>query len=196
MVWLPYYSMGANVGPVGIYGDILRAGGPTLDPPGIRFVGAVGTPALFQPIGVGKWEFVQLCNLLHQQWSWFSPLPNTSSTGGSFWLDNQCPYDTPSSAGSTANNPLSDETSDSPQMTLFSWAVHAKAQDSFQMFMLYLPPGFDVQWAPLARLDWQWNADASKSGSLWTPNPPGAVTANGSSRCTVHPTWTSVYGNQ
>jgi hypothetical protein len=202
-VWMPYYFYGYNVGSVGASTTSVFTQGP-----GMKFTGAVGTPTFFQPLGVGKWTFVQLVTFLYQEWSPISPVPGTLTTGSDFQLDNIWPYPfddppyypansvTPTPPQTGPNPAYLHSTEDSPEYDFDSWARYVKGKGQWEMYMMYLPPGFDVQWVPLAKLYWQWDFNMSWGGSGWIPTSPGSVTApSGVAHTTIHPQWYSRHVN-
>ena len=93
-------------------------------------------------------------------------------------LDTQFPYDT----GSTTN--------DSPETALESIYQEKTVNDSFEMWLMFLPDGTDSILVPLRKVNWSWAGDAVRSGQSWslvsssnTQNPSDADT-------TTYPTWT------
>ncbi len=70
--------------------------------------------------------------------------------------------------------------------------------DSFQTYMMYQPPGNDIQWAPLNKMDWTWQCNlnyVSTFGqpSYYNPNPPGTVTVLDNAATYNFPTWEDYY---
>ncbi len=198
-VWKPYYYMSHNAGPTGIYGSDVSTGGPGQNPPGMNFVGAVGTPALFVTgTATGSWLFVQLVNSNHTQWYGFSPIPLKSGSQG-IALDNAWPYASIWPADSTANASTPHSTDDSPDLLLNNGVNEFLIADTYQMYMMYLPPGNDSQYVPLHRLQWEWNTPDAKNAILlgWLPaNASGSVTVDSDLRWETHPTWSRKYTNQ
>ena len=197
-VWAPYYYMSHNAGPTGIYGADVSTGGPNLVPPGMTFTGAVGTPASFvSNNATGSWLFAQIINTNHTQWYSFSPIPLTSGSQG-VALDNGWPYASSWSADSTANTSTPHSTNDSPDLLLNSGVNEFQVADTYQMYMMYLPPGNDVQYVPLHRLQWEWNAPIVTYVPVlgWPSGASGSVTVDSDLREDTHPTWSRKYTNQ
>ena len=196
-VWVPYYYMSHNAGPTtveqstsgGPY-DHISTGGFNLIPPGMTFVGAVGTPALFSNSGTGGWLFVQLINTSHRQWSPVSPLPLTSGSGG-LALDAQWPYKPGWPADSTSSASTPHHADDSPDLYLNNGYNEFAIADIYQMYMMYVPPGTDSQYVPLHKLTWEWNAQPVTiyEDGIWPNGASGTVTLDSDVRWISHPTW-------
>ncbi|MDX1933204.1 MAG: hypothetical protein SFU56_11410 [Capsulimonadales bacterium] len=184
-----------RIGPVSflVNGSGVRAGGSAVaeaDPPGIEFEAWADTDKIVDqgnqnlPIfqrGVGY--FGQLCALYRQRknqlpgWNW---VRNT----GKFVLDNRWPYTT------GMRGPGRNSASDSPELGFRYGDYECEVNDHFVMYYMYTPPGTDVQDVPLATVAWVWTAKGRSVEGVWGPNPPGRVTAGGSTRCYDHPEWT------
>jgi len=48
----------------------------------------------------------------------------------------------------------------------------AQAADSFKTYLMFQPPGSDVQWVPLKESVWDTNFNASKPDTGWASFPP------------------------
>lgn len=193
-----------NAGPTGINGSLVytgngdNGGGPT-SVPGMRFIGAVGTPAMFCNSGdPGSWLFVQLANIYEREYYRSTFVPLTNSSGG-LALDNGWPYTPGWPADNLANSEYStpQDTSDSPDLTLEDNVNQFIINDSFQMYMMYIPPGNNSQYVPLHKLVWEWNTPGSLpyDDGPWPDGAYGTVTVDSDARCTVHPSWTTKYDN-
>lgn len=200
----PYYGFGPNAGPISYSpGQTnVHAGAPDFNVvPGMKFTGAVGTPALFRNAGAGEWTFTQLCNLSRLWFVWYlgALVPRAENTEGAFWLDAEFTYPGITyPANSTAGDPTPQNDDDSPQHTFTSYQeVQFAINDLFKMYMMYRPPdsGGGSQWVPLHKFEWGWTADGSRQvGGVWAPDPPaGSVSSGSSERCTEHPRWSNIY---
>ena len=201
----------------------LYAGGPhtgTLgsggwDPPGTKNGGRVSTPNLFRlastgTTGTGSWEFGQIISpgrwLYHYDNTQPLPIVSPLNWNGFTALDNTWPY--PASYGSASTPWPADSVDQSPQPNTPSYWMddspgngitdlyyREKVDESFNDFMMYLPPdsGYGSEWVPLHLFIWKWQADVSQVGTSWstgwTPNPPGYTSNISSARCTTHPQW-------
>ncbi len=195
-VWAPYYYMSHNAGPTGIYGSDVSTGAQSLVPPGMAFVGAVGTPALFaNNLGTGSWLFVQIINTSHYQWYPWSPIPVKSGSLG-VALDNEWPYIPGWPADSTANASTPHPAEDSPDLGLLNLVDQFTVNDIYQMYLMYLPPdnGYGSQYVPLHRLIWEWNANGTLNGT-WPAGSSGQVTVDSDLRWETHPSWSQIYIN-
>jgi len=197
-VWPPYYYMKHNAGPTGVYGMDVSTGGPSQVPPGMSFVGAVGTPALFVNSGnTGSWLFVQIINTDHGQYYPFSPTELASGSQG-IALDNEWPYTPGWAADSTANASTPHSTDDSPDLLLNNSVDEFIIQDTYQMYMMYSPPaqlGYDTQYVPLHCLTWAWdtNSYVKWGPSGWPAGAAGTVSVTSDLRWETHPSWSKKY---
>lgn len=228
-VWAPYYIFKNTAGPVTVgdrgSGLELYAGGPGgggfWQPPGMNFGGRVGTPDLFRYAGVGQWQFVQI--IYPNRWMYKRDLafgtlvPYPMNRNGAKALDVHYPYADPTTGLAGRNSPPPPWPADSVEQdpapnTPTYWAEdspghslsddyeRSRVDESFDDFMMYLPPdagqGQHVDWVPLHLFQWKWQADVSRTGATWlggwAPNPPGAVSDKSSQRWTVHPDWTQI----
>jgi len=195
-VFAPYYYFNHNAGPTGIYGSDVSTGTQSLVPPGMSFVAAVGTPALFSNAGTGQWLFVQIINTNHRQWYPLSFLPTTSGSGG-VALDNEWPYKSIWPADSTADISTPQKAEDSPDLLLNSNFNEFAIADTYQMYLMYVPPGNNSQYVPLHKLTWEWNASqvTENSNGSWPSGAAGNVTVDSDVRCYDHPFWQDKYVN-
>ena len=229
-VWAPYYAFKnltgpvtvANIGAMALYAGgpptILPSGDVTWSPPGMKNGGRVGTPALFMTSltnsGTGRWQFVQLATI--GRWEYQTTSGNTAvypdEHNGVCGLDNFYPY--PGSAGTYAP-PFPADSDQSPGLTasptywmadsplhqLLDMFTRVRVDESFDDYMMYVPPddGLGSEWVPLHLFKWKWQADITQAGSGWaagwTSTPPMSVSALSSTRCTTHPLWQSLLLN-
>lgn len=149
----------------------------------MSFIGSVGTPSMFAPLGTGNWAFSQLITLDRWQIVTFDWLPNRTRTNYMV-LDNVMFYEGPWSSDSTAQVPIQHLADDSPSYGFLLLAREYSVHDIYHMFQIYLPPqnssGIDAQWVPLKYREWIWDALGSRSllpppAGPWSgPGGPGA----------------------
>lgn len=180
---------------------------------GMRFVGKVGTPDLFQAIqGWGEWEFGQLIDIFRyvELFGQPPPLPYASYA---YWLDNSWPYgtgimtpahydaifDVATQQGTTGM------TSDSPTHGIEGFSFY-NCFDRFKMYQMFKPPsngndsspgaGDASAYVPLNRFEWNWNATDTRSASTDPYDPtPGTVTSGNSEPNPLFPFWDHKYTN-
>ena len=194
----PSYFFGPNVGYTVVKPDVsLNCGDDAKQVSGIKWTAAVGTPDLFVGNGTGTWRFLQLCSLDRLQYTFFSPLPSTVQTDG-LVLDaggggSGFPYQGTYAADSTATNQNKNWEDDNPDIGMIWGCNYISSNDSFKTYLMYSPPGTDVQWVPLAVLSWAWCSSSSKSiTNVWSQPTPG-VYADGSQPTSQHPEWTNIF---
>lgn len=210
-VWEPYFEMSphifSGVAYLSLAVDSCQTENPSTGDPAISFEGGVGTPDLFASVqGYGQWLFAQLCNISRKNSSWGSPLFTSITTSGQYWLDNTWGY-APDPlwetwpADSTATVPDHQVTDDSPENGFIAEEDEFKVNDKFKMYEMFLPPGTDSRWVPLAVVQWKWTAHMA-AGSLtgWPvapgdPVPGSSVSITSSTTTSAHPTWTHVFFN-
>ncbi|HLJ57274.1 MAG TPA: hypothetical protein VKT77_19715, partial [Chthonomonadaceae bacterium] len=183
----------------------------------IQFHGRVRTPDLFGSNDIddsyaGNWKLVQLCNILEIETFW-SGLWHTQGTNNEYWLDNMDPYDTTYGPGvlfdahwmSEGDVPATDD-QDKPSLGFIGTAVTCQVENSFKMYMMYLPPPADadnpdVQWVPLSRIRWFWFVNAWLQYVYWGSWQLGGglegmyVGAQDPERMYLHPTWENKWIN-
>ena len=67
--------------------------------------------------------------------------------------------------------------------------------ESFNTFLMYLPPGSDVQPVPIHEVDWKWAAATSEPAGGWASannTAIGPVSSTASARTYTHPQWVRV----
>lgn len=177
----PSVSLSVQIGSVndayGAAGDVdgIQLGGVTV---GSVTTGILWTGNVLTPIGFtggdddyGQWNWTQLDTDFHKRlkggvWE-TSVLNNTqppTSISGITCLDNSYPYNLWYAANGTDQNE-----GDSPSEALDNDTsiMEIDVLDSFQDYMMYLPPGEDSAVVPLKRIKWFWQAKCVQSGGLW-----------------------------
>ncbi len=204
-IWAPHYSFRHNLGSVTIINRVLISGADSTSAEGSYWVGKVFTPGLFSNAqGFGQWHFVQ--KIVPARWYTDSAGdPWRWSINGLPGLDSTYPYEPgptdPPDPNSLPGPWLGDDsahgTGDSPSITLQDSNKSWRINETFQVFMMYLPPvapGSDSQWVPLHRFAWGWSVNVTRPGTSWLNWPPGdsagTITMTFSERWTQHPTWT------
>ena len=196
-VWRPYFKFNATAKGVNIVGNPGVAGVEVVG--NIDWNGSVGTPDLFRSYwsSAGTWQATQLCNLYRH-----APPPYLLyvNTNGSV-LDAEFNYASkqgaPWPADSTDAAPDQQGAGDAPTQGLFAHD-NMTINDSFQTYMMYQPPGNDVQLAPLNKMDWTWQCNLNyvstpSQPSHYNPNPPGTVTVLDNAATSNFPTWEDYY---
>jgi hypothetical protein len=146
---------------------VLRFGNPTTH--GIDFSSSLQLPQGFS--GAAQWVQIVTVNRSFKDTS--NNCWQFSATG----LDTTYPYDSASS------------TEDSPGSILESDQTTQNVSDSFQMWLMFRPPG--GIWIPLRVVSWGWSASARQDGSGcsgWTI-VSSSKTAVSVSDTTEHPRW-------
>lgn len=164
---------------------------------GITFPSRVTTPDPDNYGGTGGWNIVQKVNPNRSRVN--GGVTQTCSYNGQPSLDVVWSYagvdDYPytilygtQDVGVFPANTLFDYLADMPAVELrvsnggyiqepIQWLDEAKGHDSFETWLMYIPPGTDSQFVPIKKLIWFWNGRAirdSSSGtwSLSLPDPP------------------------
>jgi hypothetical protein len=185
-------------------------GGVTL--PGMEFRSRATTqPIYISTGGAGRITYVQLTTR-NRTWSYDNaPTQSESSPKG---LDNSFPYSVvdfpsatqpntryynPETYSYSANNSLA-LTSDSPWHQIDGAISATSSNDSFEMYLMYLPPkkdSMDNDWVPLRRTIWTWIGSATRPAAGWNSYTGTASTVSGQNGAPyrIHPTWTSIVVN-
>lgn len=195
-VWRPYFKFSATSLGVNING---HPGVPGVAVVGnINWFGSVGTPNLFRSYwgNTGSWQFTQLCNL----YRFAAPAWISANTGGPV-LDAEFNYSSkegaPWPADSTDVAPIQQISGDAPTADLFAHD-NVTIDDSFQTYMLYEPPGNDVQWVTINKMDWTWQCGInyiSGNPGTYSPNPPGVVKVLDNTASSDFPLWEDYYAD-
>jgi hypothetical protein len=210
-----------NGSPVWIFGSGIWSSSATILVPGIEFKGLATTQSMYiAGTDVGKITYVQLATP-NRTWTFISGPPQVQSQPKG--LDNTYPYYVSSFSGAMQSNTryYNPETyshpangtipkdsfnmnrfaSDSPFHRIDNSINATSADDSFEMYMMYLPPKkgtMDNDWVSIRRIDWTWKGNATRTGTNWntyTPVSPSIVTPGNASEYYIHPTWTSIAVN-
>lgn len=171
---------------------------------GITYTGNVTVPAGFPE---GKWNWIQLAT---PQMTWEAKTgigPNAGvqkkkwSQNGIQGLDTDYPYEPspytqhPGNAGAYDTN-SSHTDSDTPSVPLNPFVKAAVNNQTFVMYLMFLPPGEQSRYVPTRKVDWSFSISATKTGFNWAAdvNSP-AQSASASAEVSDHPIWTSnAYG--
>lgn len=180
-------GIAADGASVGVYGaDPARP--RTL--PGIIFNNTFGALAGLG-FAEGQWEFTQMVTPARSLLLVGGGQSNFSMNGN-LVLDTTYPY-----AGPYATN-TTNSTNDSPSNGLLSrfFTQFTANNESFKMYVMYVPPGAGAQWCPLKYIPWSWSATATWNAPNWALTANGAQT-NAAVTTTDHPVWTqNVSGGQ
>ena len=121
--------------------------------------------------------------------------PEHGQTG----LDTAYPY--PGPAYTEGSIMLPYRSNDSPTMPLNNAMASAMMQHQFTDHLLYLPPGADVRWVPLASFTWSTNGSATNPGgwsnyvAAYGSDSAGTVNPTAKTLFTAehkHPSWTQI----
>jgi hypothetical protein len=162
---------------------------PVAPPPwnGVTWTATVPTPTGFT---AGRFQFVQKIN----SWRYekFSDGSQYQANYQGYWvLDTRDPY-----GGATwITGPVSGSTGDSPGNGLNDPDIRVSgANDSFQTYLMFMPPGANSQWVPLKMEAWSYYIEVQRAtasaawtnvGSAWQNIPAFA-------RQTAEPEWSAL----
>ncbi len=149
-------------------------------PPSSPVIGINWTGNATSPSGYGSgggWLYLQLITLGSNR---FTPPTTTESeqcgSGTTWWtngLDSTYPYE-PLDDG--VNSLFSSGTDgfaeDHPNFALDAPATSYTASQSFEDYMMFLPPGAGSQLVPLKKFTWSWGGLASWNGTAWSLSSP------------------------
>lgn len=92
--------------------------------------------------------------------------------------------------------PAASSMRDDPDYPLLGSATSASVNDSFRMYVMYLPPGSGSMYVPLGYFDWSWSAGESRAstGVPWpyTSDPVGSASGPSWTKTATHPQWSVV----
>ena len=197
LVWKPYYKFLPNARGVTIVGTPGVSGVEVVG--NIDWSAAVGTPDLFRAYwgGPGIWQFTQLCSIYR-----YAPPPVLLiNNSGRFVLDAEFNYSSkdgaPWPADSTSDIPDERTSGDAPTEGLFAHD-NMIIDDNFQTYMMYEPPGNDIQWVPLNNMSWAWQCNVNYvnlpgQASYYNPNPPGIISVVSDTQTSNFPIWNNYY---
>jgi hypothetical protein len=165
---------------------------------GMNWEATVNTPVLFGLFTAGQLELVQIVTPNLSYYTAAGPsLPHNDPENGHTGLDTHYPY----ASYSEGTSPFM--TNDNPSLPLGT-CYSASMQHQFNDYLLYQPPGTDVQWVPLGTFSWSTNGSAIiPSTGNWADyasengtDAAGTVTPNGPSvpftSTSTFPNWTLI----
>ena len=169
---------------------ILSLGPPTSD----GFTGTANVTVSADETGANI-GFIELINTLRT----FVGSNEQKSSNNSFVLDLPPNVPSPFVAGSVTPIPASNGETfpftvvDTPLLQAAPPDTHITADDKFQMYLMYQPPGQGSIFVTIGELNWSWKASATKAGGSWSldPNPVNPGNPDGAANSTL-PTWTQV----
>ena len=204
-VWAPYHEFVYNAGAITLFSpgtaDVALHGN-------MNWSGRVGTPDLFLSYwgSAGIWQFTQMCDL-DRTLTPLNPLGvvqgvytsgflldgefNYSSMDGGPWAaDSVNQTDADGNITVTGTEGVS---GDVPTIGL-DGMVLAHIDDAFETWMMYQPPGLDIQWVPLNLMDWTMKCDASYSSEQgWFILPPDLCQVQDENPSSTFPEWEGAY---
>ena len=143
----------------------------------------------------GDWAHLQIISVngTHSSGGTATPIPNNGVTG----LDGAFPYRLDGSYYKDNGTIVKDD-GDSPGISLLDAYDNYTLNYSFDLYVMYFPPGATSIPVPLTKLTWTWspnvNRPASKHWSDWpTGIAPGGnpIVSVAGTRCIDEPTWTT-----
>ena len=145
--------------------------------------------------GNGDWAHLQIISVngTHTIGGTATPVPNSGTTG----LDGGFPYRTDGSVYIDSGQIVSE--GDSPGIALLDDYTNYTLNYSYDLYVMYIPPGSQSIWVPLTKLTWTWapNVNRPAPSGHWSGWPAGTapggnpvVPASGT-RCTDEPSWTT-----
>lgn len=177
--YIPFLNVGVRAGPGGLSHPPIFGAGIC----GQWFIGTVETQSWFwgtNPSDPGEWAFVQLFKGYR---SWGLGFINHTD----HVLDGTWPYYGPISATSMLFEAEDDpQNATGPNAFMHSFDIN----DDFIMHQMYLPPGADSRYTPLAFINWKWVAGDT---GYFPPTPSGAPFVQGSGDTAFHPTWSDTF---
>jgi hypothetical protein len=188
----PEWSFTTKLGRVAIYpiGTIFGLCPTPTTTQGIDFTAEVKVPYGFEE---GRWNYVQLVEPGRQR-TLADGRVEYDNFEGQWVLDTTYPYEprpyapTPGYPGSWPTSTTHTE-GDSPRFLLDPTSQNARADDYFQMFVMFLPPGDETRYVPLAKVDWHWGGQVTNASSGWRLTGANQR-ASSASATSDHPTWT------
>jgi len=161
----------------------------------IGFDGTVGIPEFFYHAyaSTGIWQFTQLCQISRVAIPSYYVVTNGyvldaefnySSAQGSPW------YADAVFVGNPSTNHVS---SDNPQQPL-AGPPEIGIDDFYWTYMMFQPPGTDVSWVPIHKMERHWQAALHSMLSIyWYPTPPGTLQVTSDAPSSEFPVWQDVY---
>ena len=132
---------------------------------GSTWVTSVSLPTTPTYTGTGKWGYAQIINRNESLTDVNGVVHTLGAQNG---LDGIFPY----LSSSHPSDGLPYKNGDSPALPVNDGFKSAQAADSFKTYLMFQPPGSDVQWVPLKESVWDTNFNASKPDTGWASFPP------------------------
>lgn len=161
----------------------------------IDFDGTVGIPQFFYDafVHTGVWQFTQLCQLSRVAIPDYYVVTNGyvldaefnySSQTGSPWLADAVFVGNPYTTHSSSDNPQQ-PLAGPPEMGI---------DDFYWTYMMFQPPGVDVSWVPIHKMERHWQAALHCLLPVyWYPTPPGTLQVTSEAPSSEFPVWEDVY---
>jgi hypothetical protein len=162
---------------------------------GITWDESVSNPAPFTTATGGHWNFTQLTSFVEYDSKTSTGTTHYGGNYGKSGLDGNWPYN-------NLQYPLDGQdkqSGDDPGVGLLDTYSHYDIDQDFSTYVMYQPPGTDVQWVPLWLFTWEWTANPDIPGTSWSAWSPdtqaGVVTSMQPAISTAQPTWASLVTN-
>ncbi len=198
----PYFLQGYPANGVGLYTQptptklaFYGVSAPAYadDTVGIRWDAIVLTPSSYG--GGGGWNFVQKIDVDRRRTN--AGISQENSLNGQGWaLDTTLPYEpgpydpAQGSPGTYSADGAMHYAGDGPATPIHPLMTWVAANEPFETWLLYRPPGVGSQFVPIRKLTWYWAGNASKDATgAW------ALSSSNSGwqfagDYPIHPTWT------
>ncbi len=172
---------------------------------GINWTATTSSPL---PFNTGTLQLVQIITPYDGYNTSLVPgLTHSDPNNGLIGLDTQCPYGWASLPTNFGGGPTPYTSNDSPSLPLDNTRVSAVMQHTFTDFLMFVPPGTDIQWVPLATSGWSTNGSATipPSGNwadyvaTYGSDSAGTVSTSNGGTFTAgntFPTWTRINTGQ
>lgn len=146
----------------------------------------------------GRWHFVQTVTL----GTWVTTLDGSKlrlAHTGETVLDTEYPF-SPTPVDPDPGWPGSWETGGSSVAQDHPWLSLADFQsirvdETFRMYVMYLPPGDEARWVPAGCWLWTWEGEATLSNGTWTLSDEDQMITD-CYETNEHPTWTAYYDGE
>ena len=208
-VYAPYYFFGQNEGKVFLNnacvglgsfdgaGDLAVDDPPGTKPPGMKLTAKARTPDSFWTSGGSKSGSISFFQLVYRQ-AYLSIGSGRLeyTTNHAYYLDANAPYGGSAPANSGAPNSSNLELDDSPEFHFVRYTLGYAVDDRFKSYLMYIPPGKDVSWVPLAAFSWGWMAVGSYNfftGNFEADPSRSWAWENPDFRCYDFPVWDDIW---
>ena len=135
----------------------------------------------------GQWNYVQTVRL----GCWVTKNDGTKKRykhTGEVVLDTEYPYEPdPPQTWSTGEDRW--PTRDTPYQGLDGY-VYMKMDETFWMYVMFLPAGSESTWVPLGRWEWYWKCESSFANGEWEAPDQNDKGIGKLKETTQHPVWT------